>query len=135
MWFDYDLNWIYLDRLYPQKPHFMLYNLDECLMDRKLIERLLKTSSYQGILLVTDIFFLFFWSFDFYWFSWSGVLNFLVFPSGFCVFIVTAVDSGSKALEFLGIHDEEGTSSSGSSESQVIESFVMILGKMQLFSV
>ncbi|XXG76859.1 hypothetical protein AAC387_Pa08g1132 [Persea americana] len=34
---------------------------------------------------------------------------------------VTAVDSGSKALEFLGIHDEQGTSPSGSSESQVLK--------------
>ncbi|XXG70983.1 hypothetical protein AAC387_Pa07g0337 [Persea americana] len=47
----------------------------------KLIERLLKTSSYQ----------------------------------------VTAVDLGSKALEFLGIHDEQGTSPSRSSESQVLK--------------
>ena len=51
-------------------------------------------------------------------FIWG--IEFSVFLSGFCVFIVTAVDSGSKALEFLGIHDEQGTSPSGSSESQVI---------------
>ncbi|RWR76200.1 Type-a response regulator [Cinnamomum micranthum f. kanehirae] len=48
-------------------------------------------------------------------------IEFSIFLSGFCVFIVTAVDSGSKALEFLGLHDEQGTSPSGSSESQEIE--------------
>ena len=54
-------------------------------------------------------------------FSSSGRgIEFSVFLSGFCVFIVTAVDSGSKTLESLGIHDEQGTSPSGSSENQVI---------------
>ncbi|XP_068659521.1 two-component response regulator ORR9-like isoform X3 [Aristolochia californica] len=46
---------------------FHVLAVDDSLIDRKLIERLLKTSSYQ----------------------------------------VTAVDSGSKALEFLGLADEE----------------------------
>lgn len=45
---------------------FHVLAVDDCLIDRKLIERLLKTSSYQ----------------------------------------VTAVDSGSKALEFLGLNGE-----------------------------
>ncbi|KAJ1254540.1 hypothetical protein BS78_05G040700 [Paspalum vaginatum] len=50
---------------------FHVLAVDDSLPDRKLIERLLKTSSFQ----------------------------------------VTTVDSGSKALQFLGIHDdEEGTS-------------------------
>ncbi|RWR74665.1 two-component response regulator ARR9-like protein [Cinnamomum micranthum f. kanehirae] len=65
----------------PAETQFHVLAVDDSLIDRKLIERLLKTSSYQ----------------------------------------VTAVDSGSKALEFLGIHDEQGTSPSGSSESQEIE--------------
>ncbi|XP_052183568.1 LOW QUALITY PROTEIN: two-component response regulator ORR9-like [Diospyros lotus] len=46
---------------------FHVLAVDDSLADRKLIERLLKTSSYQ----------------------------------------VTAVDSGSKALEFLGLQDDE----------------------------
>ncbi|KAK8578316.1 hypothetical protein V6N13_116166 [Hibiscus sabdariffa] len=46
---------------------FHVLAVDDSLIDRKLIERLLKTSSFQ----------------------------------------VTAVDSGSKALEFLGLKDEE----------------------------
>ncbi|ONI20811.1 hypothetical protein PRUPE_2G034700 [Prunus persica] len=46
---------------------FHVLAVDDSVIDRKLIERLLKTSSYQ----------------------------------------VTAVDSGSKALEFLGLHDQD----------------------------
>ncbi|KAL3534577.1 hypothetical protein ACH5RR_003038 [Cinchona calisaya] len=48
---------------------FHVLAVDDSLIDRKLIERLLKTSSYQ----------------------------------------VTTVDSGSKALEFLGLHEDEQT--------------------------
>ncbi|KAK2652165.1 hypothetical protein Ddye_012021 [Dipteronia dyeriana] len=47
---------------------FHVLAVDDSVIDRKLIERLLKTSSYQ----------------------------------------VTTVDSGSKALQFLGLHEEEG---------------------------
>ncbi|OAY53392.1 two-component response regulator ORR9 [Manihot esculenta] len=47
--------------------HFHVLAVDDSLIDRKLIERLLKTSSYH----------------------------------------VTAVDSGSKALEFLGLNEDE----------------------------
>ncbi|KAJ6700103.1 TWO-COMPONENT RESPONSE REGULATOR ARR9 [Salix purpurea] len=46
---------------------FHVLAVDDSIIDRKLIERLLKTSSYQ----------------------------------------VTAVDSGSKALKFLGLHEED----------------------------
>ncbi|RWR79894.1 Signal transduction response regulator [Cinnamomum micranthum f. kanehirae] len=60
---------------------FHVLAVDDSLIDRKLIERLLKTSSYQ----------------------------------------VTAVDSGSKALEFLGLQDEQRKPASDSSESQEIE--------------
>ncbi|XP_050386571.1 two-component response regulator ORR9 [Argentina anserina] len=49
---------------------FHVLAVDDSIIDRKLIERLLKTSSYQ----------------------------------------VTAVDSGSKALEFLGLYDEDDQS-------------------------
>ncbi|KAF8706516.1 hypothetical protein HU200_030792 [Digitaria exilis] len=49
-----------------ETPPFHVLAVDDSLPDRKLIERLLKTSSFQ----------------------------------------VTTVDSGSKALEFLGIHDD-----------------------------
>ncbi|OEL23718.1 Two-component response regulator ORR9 [Dichanthelium oligosanthes] len=48
---------------------FHVLAVDDSLPDRKLIERLLKTSSFQ----------------------------------------VTTVDSGSKALEFLGLHDEDSS--------------------------
>ncbi|KAH7511758.1 hypothetical protein FEM48_Zijuj12G0016700 [Ziziphus jujuba var. spinosa] len=48
---------------------FHVLAVDDSLIDRKLIERLLKTSSYQ----------------------------------------VTTVDSGSKALEFLGLHEDDQT--------------------------
>ncbi|PIN18316.1 hypothetical protein CDL12_09021 [Handroanthus impetiginosus] len=50
---------------------FHVLAVDDSLLDRKLIERLLKTSSYQ----------------------------------------VTTVDSGSKALEFLGWHEDESCNS------------------------
>lgn len=71
---------------------FHVLAVDDSLIDRKLIERLLKTSSYQG----TRFF--------------IGLLSllFFVFVSYFCVadlhllVAVTTVDSGSKALEFLG---------------------------------
>ncbi|KAE8726926.1 Two-component response regulator ARR9 [Hibiscus syriacus] len=48
---------------------FLVLAVDDSIIDRKLIERLLKTSSFQ----------------------------------------VTTVDSGSKALEFLGLHEDDGT--------------------------
>ncbi|XP_058079413.1 two-component response regulator ORR9-like [Magnolia sinica] len=50
-----------------QETQFHVLAVDDSLIDRKLIEKLLKTSSYQ----------------------------------------VTAVDSGSKALEFLGLQDDQ----------------------------
>ncbi|PKI50865.1 hypothetical protein CRG98_028772 [Punica granatum] len=56
---------------------FHVLAVDDSLIDRKLIEKLLKTSSYQ----------------------------------------VTTVDSGSKALEFLGFREEEEQSSSSDSPS------------------
>lgn len=61
--------------------HFHVLAVDDNLMDRKLIERLLKISSYQ----------------------------------------VTVVDSGSKALEFLGQQDEQRNQPWVSSESQEME--------------
>ncbi|KAI5681672.1 hypothetical protein M9H77_02900 [Catharanthus roseus] len=59
---------------------FHVLAVDDSLVDRKLIERLLKTSAYQ----------------------------------------VTVVDSGIKALEFLGLLDEE-KEISGSNHQQVVE--------------
>ncbi|KAH7667127.1 two-component response regulator ARR-A family protein [Dioscorea alata] len=53
--------------------------VDDSLIDRKLIERLLKTSSYQ----------------------------------------VTTVESGNKALEFLGLHDEQRESPSVSPNNEI----------------
>ncbi|XP_072981300.1 two-component response regulator ORR9-like [Typha angustifolia] len=60
---------------------FHVLAVDDSLIDRKLIERLLKNSSYQ----------------------------------------VTTVDSGSKALELLGLRDEETDPPSASLEQQEIE--------------
>lgn len=67
--------------------HFHVLAVDDNLIDRKLIERLLRTSSFQ----------------------------------------VTAVESGSKALEFLGLQDEQNDSLSVSSESQEIEVNLIII--------
>jgi two-component response regulator (ARR-A family) len=59
---------------------FHVLAVDDSLPDRKLIERLLKTSSFQ----------------------------------------VTTVDSGSKALEFLGLHDHEDSPISTQSDQQEV---------------
>ncbi|RLM68940.1 two-component response regulator ORR9-like [Panicum miliaceum] len=61
---------------------FHVLAVDDSLPDRKLIERLLKTSSFQ----------------------------------------VTTVDSGSKALEFLGIHGDEDRSPPVSVHADQLES-------------
>ncbi|KAF3327169.1 Two-component response regulator ARR9 [Carex littledalei] len=64
------------------QPQFHVLAVDDSVLDRKLIERLLKTSSYQ----------------------------------------VTTVDSGSKALEFLGLQDENSEDAvSFSSHNQEVE--------------
>ncbi|XP_078152330.1 two-component response regulator ORR9-like [Carex rostrata] len=64
------------------QPQFHVLAVDDSVLDRKLIERLLKTSSYQ----------------------------------------VTTVDSGSKALEFLGLQDENREDAvSVSSHNQEVE--------------
>ena len=59
---------------------FHVLAVDDSLPDRKLIERLLKTSSFQ----------------------------------------VTTVDSGSKALEFLGIHGEDSSPPVSVHEDQLV---------------
>ncbi|KAG2668881.1 hypothetical protein I3760_14G009600 [Carya illinoinensis] len=67
----------YISSCMAAEAQFHVLAVDDSLIDRKLIERLLKTSSYQ----------------------------------------VTAVDSGSKALEFLGIHEDEENEASIASVS------------------
>lgn len=75
---------------------FHVLAVDDSVIDRKLIEKLLKTSSYQGIYsgwIESKSF----------WEFW--ILRFLFFLCIFLFFFsmaVTTVDSGSKALEFLG---------------------------------
>ncbi|KAI4341230.1 hypothetical protein MLD38_025979 [Melastoma candidum] len=71
-----------------EEPEFHVLAVDDSLLDRKLIERLLRTSSCQ----------------------------------------VTTVDSGSKALEFLGVHEDDSSSpdsspsvSSSEGNHQVVE--------------
>ncbi|KAJ0978842.1 hypothetical protein J5N97_014316 [Dioscorea zingiberensis] len=63
------------------EPQYHVLAVDDSLLDRKLIERLLKTSSYQ----------------------------------------VTTVDSGSKALEFLGLNDVQRNSTPSVSPNNEIE--------------
>ena len=75
---------------------FHVLAVDDSLIDRKLIERLLKTSSYQGIFL-SSVFFN----------PISVCLGIGLVNSLFdLVSVVTTVDSGSKALEFLGLIEE-----------------------------
>ncbi|KAG6537777.1 hypothetical protein ZIOFF_002874 [Zingiber officinale] len=64
-----------------REAEFHVLAVDDSLIDRKLIERLLRTSSYQ----------------------------------------VTTVDSGSKALELLGLGEEPGLSSPASPDKNEIE--------------
>ena len=67
----------------PAETQFHVLAVDDSLIDRKLIERLLKTSSYQGIFLFTDDEKKNLELCNFFWFSSSGVLNFLFFFLGF----------------------------------------------------
>lgn len=73
---------------------FHVLAVDDTLIDRKLIEKLLKTSSYQGSFLVSQHAFLFYL---------TGFVLVLIWV----VFAVTAVDSGTKALEFLGLNNND----------------------------
>lgn len=80
---------------------FHVLAVDDSILDRKLIERLLKTSSYHGMCLhvlaliyIKVVFFI--WFVMILMFECSWVFSFLFFT-------VTAVDSGIKALEFLGL--------------------------------
>lgn len=102
---------------------FHVLAVDDSLLDRKLIERLLKTSSYQGT------YFIYFFSFivwqernfnrkiELIFFYGSLSIFFLCCFMGFALFLkcvlffmaVTTVDSGSKALEFLGFHEDDQT--------------------------
>lgn len=77
---------------------FHVLAVDDSIIDRKLIEKLLRTSCYQGV--DSFLFFLcdFYVSHEDWW-----CLSFYFF-----VFAVTAVDSGNKALEFLGLQEEQG---------------------------
>ena len=78
---------------------FHVLAVDDSLVDRKWIEKLLKTSSFQGMFIRRLNFFLFppiilflgFWLLIFCGFFWT----------------VTVVDSVSKALEFLGLQEAE----------------------------
>ncbi|PWZ46027.1 hypothetical protein Zm00014a_034014 [Zea mays] len=69
---------------------FHVLAVDDSLPDRKLIERLLKTSSFQGKL------------------SHRMIIP-VSFASALSLTKVTTVDSGSKALQFLGLHDQDST--------------------------
>jgi two-component response regulator (ARR-A family) len=103
---------------------FHVLAVDDSLIDRKLIEKLLKTSSYQGwpnipnsftrILCNSSIFHgsLFLGS------SFAFILiGFGCFSYNFFSFFmpVTTVDSGTKALEFLGLHEDDQSNPNTSS--------------------
>lgn len=86
---------------------FHVLAVDDSLSDRKLIERLLKTSSYQGK---------FSWHPSFFFFcDFSGVfwVDFSLLGS------VTTVDSGTKALELLGLQDDQTNTLSYPTNQQV----------------
>lgn len=78
---------------------FHVLAVDDSLIDRMLIERLLKTSSFHGNFVIIFLCVVLF----FENFRWGEILFILV-----CfVITVTAVDSGSKALRFLGLVEDE----------------------------
>lgn len=91
---------------------FHVLAVDDSLPDRKLIERLLKTSSFQGI---TRFFFCACRFFS----SLGCCMNWHLMVGLAFVCVVTTVDSGSKALEFLGLHDHEDSPISTQSDQQV----------------
>ncbi|CAD5167856.1 unnamed protein product [Musa acuminata subsp. malaccensis] len=73
---------------------FHVLAVDDSLLDRKLIERLLKTSSFQGFFYLKHVH--------------GGVA-------------VTTVDSGSKALEVLGLKEDQTSTPALSPEHNEIE--------------
>lgn len=87
---------------------FHVLAVDDSVIDRKLIEMLLKTSACQGTFLILI---LGFWVYEF------GILLFAILYSliswvtiwdiNSIVDAVTTVDSGSKALEFLGLQEND----------------------------
>lgn len=96
---------------------FHVLAVDDSLIDRKLIEKLLKISSFQGTFLVAkhrkEILNISVQTL----YSWVVVVSFvyviLSCISTICYILcffsmaVTTVDSGTKALEFLGLHEHD----------------------------
>ncbi|XP_062158128.1 two-component response regulator ARR17-like isoform X3 [Alnus glutinosa] len=77
-----------------QKQHFHVLAVDDSLTERKILERLLRESSCKGCLLII----------------WG--LNYGIIKK-----IVTCVDSGDKALEYLRLLDGQESDSTASSSS------------------
>lgn len=81
--------------------------VDDSIIDRKLIERLLKTSSFQGNFIfyieISEVLLFFVTNFVHFWL----ILSNLIWPR-LLNFAVTAVDSPNKALEFLGLKGNQG---------------------------
>lgn len=99
---------------------FHVLAVDDSLIDRKLIERLLKISSFQG-----TFFFFFVWVMGFGFLEFIWLKNGYFF--GFCLLhAVTTVDSGSKALEFLGWHEDERSNSNETSVSPMIHQVLFL---------
>lgn len=87
---------------------FHVLAVDDSVLDRKLIERLLKTSSFQGINQACHD------PPDSICSIGSCVSCYGMASEAVSLFVsaVTTVDSGTKALEFLGLHGEDASISS-----------------------
>lgn len=79
---------------------FHVLAVDDSIIDRTLIERLLKTSSYQGNLIKIIIIILL---------ILLSYVNVIIWLNFVFLMAVTTVDSGSKALEFLGLCENNET--------------------------
>lgn len=94
---------------------FHVLAVDDSIIDRKLIERLLKTSSYQGQFIINLYIFLkFIVSFLPFFFVGLILCWFLLV---YLLIAVTVVESGVKALEFLGLVDDEDDENSNTDDS------------------
>ena len=109
--------------------------VDDSLVDRKVIERLLKNSSCKGIkvlhgftylfvFLIGSIFFSFLFSIFLLKFDWP--LLFIYY-----YFVVTAVESGARALQYLGLDGEKN--SVGINVSNLVITFFYFFFLFNLF--
>ncbi|KAF7809238.1 two-component response regulator ARR5-like isoform X2 [Senna tora] len=87
--------------------------VDDSLVDRKVIERLLRISACKGVCAL---------SFQ----GQNGHFSFLCFFFfNFWIFAVTAVDSGMRALQFLGLDEEKSDAFDGLKVDLIITDYCM----------